>query len=93
MAAVLFVVGKSARGANFAMEHRHTAMVAETPEEAAVALRELEDATLRDTISRNGHAFIRRYFPEGEPATLWRTTLRELGFPVREPARMAHAAP
>lgn len=80
MAAGIVVVGKSARGANFSMEHRRTAMVAETPEEAAVALRELEEPALRETISRNGHEFISRYFPAGEPAAFWRTTLRDLGF-------------
>jgi glycosyltransferase involved in cell wall biosynthesis len=82
MAAGIVVVGKSARGANFSMEHRRTSMIAETPEEAAIALRELEEPALRDTISRNGHAFIRRYFPQGEPSDLWRATLQDLGFPV-----------
>ncbi len=89
MAAGIVVVGRSARGANFAMEHGKTAMVAETPEEAAESLRRLEDATLRDTISRNAHAFIRRYFPEGEPTDLWRQTLAELGFPACEGHRPA----
>ena len=83
MAAGIVVVGRSARGANFAMEHRRTAMVAETPEEAAECLREIEDAGLRDELSRNGHAFISRYFPEGEPLAHWRATLRELGVPAR----------
>jgi hypothetical protein len=64
------------------MEHRRTAMVAETPEAAAESLRELEDATLRDELSRNGHAFISRYFPDGEPMTHWRATLAELGVVV-----------
>jgi glycosyltransferase involved in cell wall biosynthesis len=93
MAAGIVVVGKSARGANFSMEHQRTAMVAETPGEAAAALRELEDDTLRDTISRNAHAFIRRYFPSGEPATFWRSTLSDLGFPVRATAESSEAAP
>ena len=79
MAAGIVVVGRSALGANFAMEHRRTAMVAETPEEAAVSLRELEDGALRDALSRNGHAFISRYFPEGEPMAHWRATLADLG--------------
>jgi glycosyltransferase involved in cell wall biosynthesis len=79
MAAGIVVVGRSARGANFSMEHRKTAMIAETPEAAAESLRELEDATLRDEISRNGHAFIRRYFKDAEPTALWRKTLAELG--------------
>jgi hypothetical protein len=81
MAAGIVVVGKSARGANFAMEHRTTAMVAETPEEAAAALVELEDAQLRDRISRAGHDFISRYFPGGEPTSFWREQLRAFGFP------------
>jgi glycosyltransferase involved in cell wall biosynthesis len=89
MAAGIVVVGKSARGANFAMEHRQTAMIAETPQEAAQSLRELEDAALRDRISRAGHAFIRRYFPSGEPTEFWRKTLRELGFTLREDAPAA----
>jgi glycosyltransferase involved in cell wall biosynthesis len=78
MAAGIVVVGRSARGANFAMEHRRTAMVAETPADAAESLRELEDPTLRDELSRNGHAFISRYFPDGEPRALWEATLRQL---------------
>lgn len=79
MAAGIVVVGKTARGANFSMEHRHTAMVAESPEVAAVCLRDLENSELRDHVSRNGYEFIRRYFPDGEPTQLWQNTLRELG--------------
>jgi len=82
MATGIVVVGRSARGANFSMEHRRTAMVAETPAEAAASLRELENDALRDTISRNAYAFIQRYFPSGEPTTFWRSTLRDLGFTV-----------
>jgi len=78
MAAGIVVVGRSARGANFAMEHRRTAMVAETPAEAAESLRELEDPTLRDRLSRDGRDFISRYFPDGEPRALWEATLRQL---------------
>ncbi len=76
MAAGIVVVGKTARGANFSMEHRHTAMVAESPEDAAVCLRELENSELRDHVSRNGYEFIRRYFPDGEPTQFWQNTLR-----------------
>lgn len=75
MACGMVVVGKTARGANFSMEHRRTAMVAETPQAAAQSLRELEDLTLRDIVSRNGYEFISRYFPENEPAAHWRKTL------------------
>jgi hypothetical protein len=81
MAAGIVVVGKSARGANFAMEHRKTAMVAETPEEAAAALTELEDHDVRDRIARTAYDFISRYFPAGEPASFWRDQLRAFGFP------------
>lgn len=87
MAAGIVVVGKSARGANFAMEHRRTAMIAETPEEAARALLELEDAALRDRIAREAHAFIARYFPQGEPTQFWRRTLEELRPRAPYPAR------
>jgi hypothetical protein len=72
MAAGIVVVGRSARGANFAMDHRDTAMVAETPRDAVVCLRELEAAKLRDEISRRAHQFISRYFPDGEPREFWR---------------------
>ncbi len=82
MAAGLVVVGKSARGANFAMEHRHTAMVADTPDEAAQCLLELENEELRDAISRNGHKLISRYFPDGEPTEFWSQMLQELGIPT-----------
>lgn len=75
MACGMVVVGKTARGANFAMEHRKTAMIAETPQAAAQSLLELEDLTLRDAVSHNGYEFISRYFPENEPAAHWRRTL------------------
>jgi glycosyltransferase involved in cell wall biosynthesis len=80
MAAGIVVVGKDARGANFSMQHRETAMLANTPEEAARALVDLEDAELRDRLSRNGHAFISRYFPSREPTDFWLAALGELGF-------------
>jgi glycosyltransferase involved in cell wall biosynthesis len=78
MAAGIVVVGKNARGANFSMEHRKTAMVADTPQAAAESLREIEDSTLRESIARNGHEFISRYFPDNEPAQLWRNVLQEI---------------
>lgn len=80
MAAGIVVVGKDARGANFSMQDRETAMLAKTPEEAARALMDLEDAELRDRLSRNGHAFISRYFPSREPTDFWLAALREFGF-------------
>lgn len=82
MAAGIVVVGRSARGANFQMRHRETAMVGETPEEAAICLRELEDDTRRDIIARNAVALIRRYFPEEEPTAYWRSALTDLGFSI-----------
>jgi hypothetical protein len=77
MAAGIVVVGRSARGANFAMEHRKTAMLGETPQEAAVALRELESAELRESIAANASKFISRYFPTGEPRALWQRAVAE----------------
>lgn len=83
MACGMIVVGKSALGANFSMVHRETAMIAETPEDAARSLIEIEDPDLRNALSRNGHAFISRYFPDAEPKQLWQSTLRQLGFALR----------
>lgn len=71
MASGVVVVGKDARGANFSMQHRETAMVAQDPEAAAVSLREIEDDGLREKISRNAYAFIQRFFRDNEPAALW----------------------
>jgi len=77
MASGVVVVGKDARGANFSMRHRETAMIANTPEDAAAALRELEEEALREKISMNAHRFIERYFPENEPAALWRRIIAQ----------------
>jgi hypothetical protein len=71
MAAGIVVVGKTAKGANFCMEHKKTAMAAETPEEAARCLIELENAELRDRLSHNAYNYIQRYFPTGEPQQFW----------------------
>lgn len=71
MAAGVIVVGRTAKGANFCMEHRQTAMVAETPEQAAECLLELEAAQLRETIALNAHQYISRYFPDHEPRQFW----------------------
>lgn len=76
MAAGIVVVGRTASGANFCMQHRETAMTAETPEDAAQCLRELEDAALRDKISHNAHKYISCYFPSEEPARFWEKTIR-----------------
>lgn len=75
MAAGVVVVGRTAAGANFCMEHRQTAMVAETPEEAARCLVELEDAALREHIAAAAFEYIRAYFPEGQPSALWRSRM------------------
>ena len=77
MAAGIVVVGRTAGGANFCMEHRKTAMNAETPEEAARCLLELEDAELRDRIALNARDYISRYFPFEEPAKLWQKTINK----------------
>ena len=67
MAAGIVVVGRTAKGANFCMEHRHTAMTAESAQEAAQCLIDLEDAELRDKLSRNAYQYISQYFSTEEP--------------------------
>jgi glycosyltransferase involved in cell wall biosynthesis len=84
MAAGIVVVGRSARGANFSMEHRETAMIAETPEAAAQCLIDLEQAELREQIALRAHAFISRYFAGNEPTAFWRETLTDFGFSLRQ---------
>jgi len=79
MAAGVVVVGKNARGANFCMEDGRTALIGETPEEAAVALRKAEDDALRERLATAGHEAISRYFAEGEPADFWRGFLARFG--------------
>jgi hypothetical protein len=78
MAAGIVVVGRTAAGANFCMEHGKTAMVAETPLEAAQCLLELENAALRDTLSQNAHDYISRYFPNQEPSRFWKQKISQL---------------
>lgn len=75
MAGGVIVVGKNARGANFAMEHKKTAMIADTPEEAAQSLRDAEDETLRNSVSTAAHDWISRYFPANEPTEFWRANI------------------
>jgi hypothetical protein len=75
MASGIVVVGRTAAGANFCMEHHKTAMIAETPAEAAQCLIELENAELRDTLARNAHQYISRYFPDQEPTEFWQQTI------------------
>jgi hypothetical protein len=76
MAAGIVVVGRNANGANFCMRHEETSLVANTPEEAARALRRLEDDALRERLARGGHRFIQRYFAHAEPTRFWRELLR-----------------
>lgn len=79
MASGVIVVGKNAKGANFCMEHRETAMIAPTPEVAVRCLFELENAELRDTLAQNAHQVIKRYFPSEDPSEFWRANLQEFG--------------
>jgi Glycosyl transferases group 1 len=82
MASGIVVVGRTASGANFCMEHGKTAMVAETPAEAAKYLIELENAELRDQLSRNAYDYISRYFPSQEPTQFWQQTIRSFQQPL-----------
>lgn len=75
MAAGVVVVGRKATGANFAMEHGETALVAETPTEAAECLLLAEDLGLRERLAKNAHAAISRYFPANEPTAFWKKNL------------------
>ncbi|MBN1491113.1 MAG: glycosyltransferase [Phycisphaerae bacterium] len=75
MAAGVVVVGKDANGANFCMQHGKTAMVASTPEEVAIALRELEAPSLRATLAHNAYDFIKQFFPDAAPMAFWRQIL------------------
>ncbi len=75
MAAGVVVVGKTAKGANFCMQHKETAMVGNTPSEAAYSLREIEDIEFRESLAEQAHQYIQRFFPEGEPSAFWREFL------------------
>jgi glycosyltransferase involved in cell wall biosynthesis len=75
MAAGVIVIGRKATGANFAMAHRETALVAETPAEAAQCLFDAEDLALRERLAEAAHAAISRYFPAGEPTAFWTRNL------------------
>ncbi len=84
MAAGIVIVGKTASGANFCMKHFQTAMKAENPEESAQCLIELENADLRDTLSRNAHEYISRYFPENQPSKFWHQVIHQYATPAPE---------
>ena len=79
MASGVVVVGRSANGANFCMEHRETAMIAETPEAAARCLIDLENAELRAELAQNAYQGIKQYFPSESPTEFWRQTLQAFG--------------
>jgi glycosyltransferase involved in cell wall biosynthesis len=76
MASGIVVVGRDANGANFCMEHRQTAMIAETPEAAARCLIELENAELRVELAQNAYQSIKQYFPHESPTEFWQQTLQ-----------------
>lgn len=75
MAAGIIVVGRTAQGANFCMQHGETAMTAESAKDAAQCLRDLEDAVLRQKIAKNAHKYISYYFPSEEPTRFWQETI------------------
>ncbi|MBF2073862.1 MAG: glycosyltransferase [Synechococcales cyanobacterium C42_A2020_086] len=85
MASGIVVVGRNARGANFCMNHRETAMIADTPEEAARCLLELESAELRNHLAQNAYQAIRRYFPSEEPTQFWQETIQRFSLMARIP--------
>jgi hypothetical protein len=89
MAAGILVIGRSASGANFDMKHRETALVAETPEDAATQLFEAESTLLRERITRQARQYIDRYFPDHEPLSFWKDQLRQIA--IREAG--AHGNP
>jgi len=77
MAAGIVVVGKDARGANFYMKHRETALVANDPDPAAEALAAIEADELREELSRGGYTAAKTWFPENEPTAFWKRFLAE----------------
>lgn len=84
MAAGIIVVGKTASGANFCMEHRETAMTAENPETAAQCLIDLENADLRNKLSHNAYDYISRYFPENQPSLFWHQIIQQYAMSTPE---------
>jgi len=77
MAAGIVVVGKDACGANFYMKHRETAIVADEPNKAAEALATIEKEDVREHLSRNGYAIAKRWFPQAEPTSFWKSFLAQ----------------
>ncbi|MBE9115675.1 glycosyltransferase [Lusitaniella coriacea LEGE 07157] len=82
MASGIVVVGRQAKGANFCMEQGKTAAIAETPQEAAQRLIELENAEVRDRMSRNAYQAISRYFPDREPTEFWQKIIQQYKSPA-----------
>lgn len=80
MASGILVIGRNAGGANFSMIDRQTALVGNTPEAAARALVEAEDAELRERLTSSAYEFIQRFFPRHEPTEHWRAVLRSPPF-------------
>lgn len=78
MAAGVLVVGKDAGGANDCMRDGETALVADSAEAAAQALRRAEDAALRARITATAYAAIRELFPDQAPTRFWRGFLAGL---------------
>jgi glycosyltransferase involved in cell wall biosynthesis len=78
MSAGVMVIGRSAAGANFAMRHRETALIAETPEAAADQLFDAEAPALREQITLKAREHIGRFFPEAEPLSFWRAQGRQM---------------
>jgi len=77
MSAGVVVAGLDARGANFCMQHRKTAMVASTPQETAQHLRELEDPAFKDQLTVNAYDYIKQFFPNAEPTRFWRALVSQ----------------
>lgn len=75
MSAGVVVVGKSAKGANFSMQHDETALISESVEGTVESFFRLEEPELRARLSKAGHEFISRYHPHREPADFWRRVL------------------
>jgi hypothetical protein len=80
MASGILVIGRNAGGANFCMVDGETALVADTPEDAAEALIRAEDAALRERLTRAGYELIQRYFPRGEPREFWTRIVQDPAF-------------
>jgi hypothetical protein len=78
MAAGIVVAGKNAGGASFYMRDRETALVANSVEEAAAALREIEASDLRQRLSETAYATAREFFPDAAPRRFWQTFVGSL---------------